>query len=329
MKNSVLLILLIISCGQPPKEKALSILKDGLNDKSKKVQVAAAGALARLNDPKGYEKLIKCLGDDNQEINALAINKFALIPDTLNGRFLRPFLKGRSPLLKRLAIDALAEIGVVEPTIINMLEERSIPIIVASCNYVGRMKLTKARPKLRRLTRKKEPEVRLAAKIALGMLGDQRASNLIKKEMSEKTPTIWEEAIRGLGMVNDTSSIAFLEDIAEGNIWQLKMAAAEALMRMGKRKNNILISALKSGDPMIRIRAITIIKDLGSEDFLTEIIPLTEDPFLNIALSAIEYISRIKKPEVKKKLIALLNAKNPYVRIAAAEGYLLISGVRS
>ncbi|HIE06386.1 MAG TPA: HEAT repeat domain-containing protein [bacterium (Candidatus Stahlbacteria)] len=314
----------ILSCGLPPKDKSFSVLKDGLNDKSEKIQVSAAGAQAHLNRREGYDRLINFLNSEDDEIVAMAINELAATRDTVTARFLKKLLNHKSPLIRRLTIDALADLGVIEPRVINMLDDKSIPIIIAACNYVGRLEATGAKRKLRTLSRRKEPELRVAAKIALGLLGTPDAGNWIKKEMTEKDPLIWEHAIKGLGMIKDTSSIQFLEEIIDEGIWPLDICAADALMRMGIRNDEFIISLLTNRDPMIRIRAISVVSELGDRKLLRYVLPLTEDPYLNVALQAIDFISKFKTHEVKEKLTKLLDTENPYVRIAAAEAYLLV-----
>ncbi|RKX69920.1 hypothetical protein DRP53_06720, partial [candidate division WOR-3 bacterium] len=256
MRKVVIIILTILACRVDPKVKARSVLEEGLKDESEKVRVNAAGALTRLGDSKAKDLLIQFLRSDDDELVAIAVNKFARIPDTINGRYLRPLLEHRSPLVRRLVIEAMARIGIVEPGIVKMLSGKSVPIIVAACHYCGRMKLKRAIPYLKRLRRRKEPEVRIAAAIGLGLLGDRWASEQLKKEMAVKDPTIWEEAIRGLGIIRDTSSIQFLGEIVDEGIWPLDLIAAEALFRMGRGKEEVLIGGLTHKDPMVRIRTI-------------------------------------------------------------------------
>jgi len=318
----LLILSIFLACGGSPEEKARAVLEAGLEDESEKVQIAAAGALARIGESRGEEVLSEFLKSGDNELVAITIDNLSRIPDTINSRYLRPMLKHRSPLVRRMAIEGLLKLGVRDDRIIDCLKESSVPIVVCASRYCGMMKVRKAKPALRRLLRRKEPEVRINAEIGLALLGERGAIARLKKEMERKEPVIWEEAIKGLGLVKDTASIEFLEEVIEGGIWPLNILSIESLMRIGIHKDKILERFLSSDDPMVRIRAISIINELGDDRFLGSVLGLTEDPFLNVAIQAIEFCSRHPTPEVREKLASLLNAKNPYIRIAAAEGYL-------
>ena len=79
-----------------------------------------------------------------------------------------------------------------------------------------------------------DPFVKITAAQALGMLGVENAANFIKQEMQEKNIEIWKNGVIALAHLQDTASIAFIKEQLNDTPWELRLAAAEALLILKK-----------------------------------------------------------------------------------------------
>lgn len=181
----------------------------------------------------------------------------------------------------------------------------------------------------------------------------------LKKKLSDERPYIRWRTARALGQIKDIHAIRALITILKDRNLNVRMKAAEELIKIGKPAVEPLIAALKGENPYVReFAAVTLgeIRDrraveplivtlndkvisvreagthaLGDIRDPRAIMPLIselKDKDINIRKYATEALAKIRKPAIDP-LIFVLNDENPYVRAEAAVALGLIKDPRA
>jgi HEAT repeat protein len=180
-----------------------------------------------------------------------------------------------------------------------------------------------ARDLLQQGLRDPEPVVRIAAARAMGDLGLVGMAELIKNELKRYTPDVWGTGIIALAQLGDTSSIPLLKALLQEGVGDLSVDAAEALLILDDKSGvEVLMSALQSRDPFIRIRAVRVLKKHGVPELHDQLVRATWDEYVSVAVLAVEALSAHDSGENKKLFVELMDASHPLMRIAAAAAYL-------
>ncbi len=323
--------LLFLSCGAPPREKAYKILTDGLKDHSRIVNITAALTLAKLNDTLALKKLNDFTKNNDEEVIASAIIALGKLKKTNSiDRLTELAIKNESPLIRTEAYKALAlyQNRSLAPIFERGLDDRIGKIRAISARALADLGLKEFKNKISKLLNSPDPNVRLAGAEALGLMGDPKMVNIIKQEMAKSAQTdfqIWPTAIISLANLQDTSSLTSIKDYTlDAQLpWEIRLSAVEALLIFGDQSGReVLSAALKSNDVYVRTQAMDIILRRGDATFLEDVRPLINDPYTNVAIPAIQYCSKWAGHNFLTDLINLLNHRNTYIQLAAAEEVL-------
>lgn len=320
----ILLLTSVIACGVNPREKALSILNEGLKDRSEVIQINAAKALIETGNRDGYKVLYKMLQNGNSDAIVASLGALYTLKEQTYSPVIAKLSSHSEPLVRTEAYHLIALSGDTnyKNILVNGANDRIAR--VRRYAYQGLVNFNDVRLIMNGL-KDSDPLVRISAAKSLGMLGNAQAKDFIKMEMDPKNPNpeIWAFAVLSLGELGDTSAIPYIKELLTDTPWDLRIAAAEALLML---KNNTGIEILKSGiqsnDTFIRVKAVEVMGRFQLPDFYELLRQATKDEYINVSISAINALAKYQKKENLKLFEQLLSAPNPLVRIAAASAYL-------
>uniref|UniRef100_A0A7C4TAA5 HEAT repeat domain-containing protein n=1 Tax=candidate division WOR-3 bacterium TaxID=2052148 RepID=A0A7C4TAA5_UNCW3 len=322
--NFVIIIILFISCGMPPKERALKTLKDGLQDKTSAVRVMAAKGLAEVGDEKGYEFLYETLKTGNRDEIVSALGALYELSERRFSPIFRTLSKSEEPLVRTEVYRLIATINdtACYKILIDGTKDRIAKVrryaYQGLANFKNRMAII---PGLKDI----DPLVRLSSARSLGLIGEIQARDLIRKEMDPKNPNVevWAQAVIALAEIEDTSAITYIKELLTDTPWDLRIASAQALLMLNNTEGvEVLKNGLASPDPFIRVKASEAMKKFPIAEFYELLKKATKDEYINVSINAIEALKSYHKKETLEIFEKLLSAPNPLVKIAAATAYL-------
>lgn len=292
----------VLSLVESKEPDATSKLMRALADSHWYVRAQAGIALGRRGERSATAELVRLLESDNWLVRDSAIVALAGVADASAASLLEPLLRAPDPYLRARAAATLGRINNSAATeaLIRALDDEEDQVKRAVATALGEMKAPQAVDPLLKLIQEEKgsPTVRIAAAAALGRIGDRRATPVIEK---------------ALGKLGDASFDA----------WQL----AAALHRLGNRDFLSRISeVLKSEFADTRRAVFTTLIDLADSRALPAMLEMARsresDPTLRLALA--RGLARFEGEEASAALIALLDDREPHVRVAAVESLAAI-----
>lgn len=141
-----------------------------------------------------------------------------------------------------------------------------------------------------------DAEVRTYAALALGLIGDQRASAALMRLLNDSDANVRFHAIEALGRLRDSEATEALMAIAETRDFFLAFAALDALAAIGDASVVPRLVPLL-GEPMLRAAAASCLGALGDESVVPPLSRLLEDeaaPFGQIGVALAEIHDRLE-----------------------------------
>lgn len=316
------IFLIFLACGLSPDIKAKNILEHGLEDSSVVVRVNAARSLVKLGDVRGKEVLMQILQEGDADEQTAALNALHDVGKIELDPLIIDLCRHQSPSVREAAYHVLAAVDdtLAKDALIAGLGDASTR--VREIVYPGLVKF-KERELVQQGLRDPEPAVRIAAARAMGDLGLADMAELIKNELKKFTPEVWGRGLIALAQLGDTSSIPLCKALLEEGVGDLSVDAAEALLILEDRSGvEVLMSALQSNDPFTRIRAVRVLKKHGVPELRDQLLTVTHDAYISVAVLAVEALSEHNPGENKQLFVELMDVSHPMMRITAAAAYL-------
>jgi len=323
MKNVLVAgILLFLACGVPPMEKAHLILRNGVNDESAIIRINAAKGYALIKESEGVKILYEELKKDDKNGIVAALSALYDLGETRFSPVIGHLAVHSDPLIRAEAYVVLSRMNAPEchDILIKGINDKVAKI--RKYSYIGLEHFENAKA-LRNGLQDSDPLVKIAAARALGKLGDERASNVIRGIMQTINTEIWQDGILALADIDDTSAISFIREQLVDTPWEIRLAAAEALIEMGQSNViEVLKQAGLSSNPFVRVAVVAILKRHKISEAKGILLTAAEDDYINVSIVAIEALSLHWPKENTELYIEMLDAPNPLVKIAAATAYL-------
>jgi HEAT repeat protein len=119
-------------------------------------------------------------------------------------------------------------------------------------------------PRLIRLLNSEDEDMRLAAAIALGWIGDCRAVEPLLAMLGDNDALVRKVAVDSLGLVGDARAVEGIGDVLKGDaVEENRASAAWALGRIGGEQSlGLLIGALSDKGGEVRYAAVTALGDM-------------------------------------------------------------------
>ncbi|HEX7320465.1 MAG TPA: HEAT repeat domain-containing protein [bacterium] len=315
---------LLIFCGLPPREKAADILSKGLSDESAIIRVNAAKGYAALGDRRGPEYLSKALADEDKETVVAALNALYETGESQLLPVIIQLTQSDNPMLRT---EAFRLVAIIHDTVSRNILVKGTKDKIAKIRRIAFRNLESYgfRELIRTGLRDVDALTRIAAATALGKLGEPGMENFVRRELDPKkfSAEVWSQGTIALAEIGDTASIAFIRELLVDTPWDLKVAAAEALLILKDRTGiETIEGALKSNDPFVRVKAVEIVQRFPLGELYETVKETTADQYINVSIGAINALIAYHKKESFPVYEKLLNAPNPLLKIAAATAYL-------
>ncbi len=222
----------------------------GTHRRSAVVRARSADLLGAVGGPGVLPRLVRLLGDRDQEVRAVAVRALGHLADPIAASALVNGLLRRPPLPRHLVIDALHRIG---PDALSVLSAHAThpddgvrAQVVEAMGLVGAVG---AAPTLVEILRTDPaPEVRVRAARALGRIGSPVAVDALLDAVADRESTALRvTAAQALGALGAVRAVPVLSRLVGDPAHWVAHTAAAALVATGPRG----VTALRdlSGDP--------------------------------------------------------------------------------
>ena len=315
---------IFLSCGLSPREKAVEILSSSLKDQSAIVRVRAAKGLVEIGDKRGIDVLYEALKSDDKEEVVAALSVLYDLEERISSPIVIQLSRSDNPLIRT---EAYRLLSIMLDTVCKQILIKGTTDKIAKIRRTSYAGLEKFKDPgvIRNGLRDTDALTRISAAKALSVLGVTGTENFIRKELDPNNPNveIWAQGVLALAEIQDTSVISFIKDLLVDTPWDLKLAAAEALLLLKSHDGvDVLKQALQSDDPFNRVKAVEILKDFPVLDLYDLVKEATKDRYINVSIGAVEALKAYHKKESQLIFEKLLGAPNPLLRISAATAYL-------
>lgn len=323
IKHLISIVLIFIACGMAPKEKAQSILREGIKDQSAIIRLNAARGLKEIGDAEGLKVIYEILKSGDKDAVGTALDVLYETGETGLSPSILALCRSDNPLIRteafRLVSRSTDQAG--REALIKGTEDKIGK--VRKYAYLGLVNFHE-NDLIRRGLRDTDQSVRLNCAMALGQLGEKGMENVIKAELNKNMSAEFLvegcEALAGLG---DTTVIPFFKELLVDMPWDVRIAAADALLKLKKRDGvSVIKEGLKSNDPFIRVKCVDIIRRYNLPEFYDQLIPALDDMYINVSIAALRAMAAYKKKESAPFFEKMMSAPNPLVKIVAAAAYL-------
>lgn len=316
-------ICLVLSCGVSPREKAMKILQNGLEDESIIVRVYAAQGFQHMGDERGAIMLYEMLEREDTDDIVAALGALYDVKDTTLDPAVVRLVEHDDPLI-RTEVHRLIGISNRDKAQEILLKGREDKIAkIRRISYLGLEKFQK-KADIAKGLQDVDPIVRIAAAKVLARLGEEGMSRLIKNEFKSGRLDIWDYGIIALAETGDTSAVTLAKGLLRDAPLEWRIAAAEALLVLNNEDGiDVLKQGLRSDDPFVRIKVVEILKKYDVPDLFTFLEEATQDQYINVAIGAIEALAKHHGKKSLMLFAELMNVVNPRIQIAAATAYLV------
>ena len=318
------IVVLFLSCGLPPKQQAQKILQDGVNDESVIIRVNAAKGLKKIGDVQGTKVLYEILrGEDKNGVVAV----LAALYDLKESRYAPVILelsRKQDPLTRAEAYRLISIMEDVKCKDILIKGTQDKIAKIRRFSYLGLEKFN-AKQVIRDGLHDVDVLVKIAAAKALGRLGEKDMENFVRRQMETVNLEIWKHGIIALAEMSDTSAIDFIKESLDDAPWELRLAAAEALLIFNSKEGvGVIRAGLETGGPFVRVKVVQILSKYRISEGQELLEKATQDEYINVSVVAIEALAKYCQKTSRGLFIELMNAPNPLVKIAAAAAFLQV-----
>jgi HEAT repeat protein len=160
-------------------------------------------------------------------------------------------------------------------------------------------------------------EVRRSAAVALGRIGDSRATSALVNTLADQSLAI--DAVIALGQIGDPNAVDGLLKLIGSEDASLRQAVVSALNSvMPPSMSERIIPLLHDLDPNVRESAVKIAGYFGYPDAAGALVELSRDEVERVRCAAIEHLPFVEDERVLDVLAQALKDETPSVRAAAA-----------
>jgi HEAT repeat protein len=212
-------------------------------------RLTAAGHLGVMGDPGVVPALVHALGDEMLDVRVAAARALAQLPAPQTVALILQSLALPGELPLKLTADVLAEFGdsAVEPLLTFLRGQHAAadwPALAVVITVLGLSRATVAVPLLIATLGHAEPELRVNAARALGLIASPQALAALGERMLDPVWQVRGAAAQALGLIGDDRAVASLTVALTDSAWWVRFNAAEALFRLGDPGRERLLETL-------------------------------------------------------------------------------------
>lgn len=173
-------------------------------------------------------------------------------------------------------------------------------------------------PDLVRALDDSEPVVRWGAAYMLGTIPDPRQVSALVRALAGPDDEVACEAAEALGVIGDSAALAPLEDYARSGKKHAKTTSTSALAGIGEPGAPALLSFLKDPDEEMRVAGANALGELRSPATTGALLEALSDESPNVRYAAADALGYIGTAPAPDALTTLLSDPAPDVRASAA-----------
>ena len=160
-------------------------------------------------------------------------------------------------------------------------------------------------------------EVRRSAVVALGRIGDARATSALVNTLSDESLAI--DAANALGQIGDPQAVDGLLNLIGHEDASIRQAALGALNSvLPPSMSERIIPLLHEPDPNVRESAVKITGYFGYPEAASALVDLSRDPNERVRCAVIEHLPFVEDERAIDVLVRAMKEETPNVRAAAA-----------
>ena len=159
-------------------------------------------------------------------------------------------------------------------------------------------------------------EVRRAAVVALGRIGDTKATAAVVDKLSDESLTI--DAVNALARIGDPAAVDGLLNLIGNEDASIRQAVINALNSLIPPSAERIIPLLNDPDPNVRESAVKVAGYFGYPESTPRLLELSNDPVEQVRCAAIEHLPYLDDDRVFDVLARAIKDETPKVRAAAA-----------
>lgn len=292
----------------------------------------AVKRLATTDDARAVLPLLKAMGDEDDEIRAIAANGLrGFRPARVMGPLIKAF-GDKNPDVREHALQIIVEFkDKTIPLLIQAFRNPNKLVRAGTALTLGNLGDARAiSPLITALQDDKSPTVRGNAAEALGRLGDASAiSPLVRAYENNKSPAVRGQVIDALGRLRNARALAYLTMALEDPNAAVRAKAVDALATLGDRlaTGPHINKALKDKSAQVRENAAWTLGPLGDQRAVDALIQaLGKDRSPNVRVGAAKALGELGNIRAAAALMQALGNKNDTVRYFAAEALEEIAG---
>jgi len=331
----------VIALGRIGDRKAVPTLIRILNTERDLV-IEAAGALAKIGDPRAFEMLLGLIGDPDAGVRQAAISAINSLGHPEMASRAVTLLQDSDGRVRESAVKIAGYFGYPECVVLlfELCQDPDENVRRAAVGHLPYLDDDRILPILNDALHNGTPKVRSAAAHALGQLESSQALPGLLAAMNDPDSWVRYFAVRSIGQHKMPEAIDKLEFMAKADAaGHVRIAALEALGQLGgaravaiiapmsesaesdmaraalKSLGSIghpdslppLLTALRSTEPVIRIAALDALAKrggAGTADALQWAAAADENP--QVSQAAIEALGRLATPDAINALIELM-----------------------
>jgi len=311
--------------GEMGDSTAIPMLIPMLKDPMAFVRLFTAESIAQLPGPDRLKLLMAAGGDPDPMVRIAvvkALDELAKDTGTVDAlpieKILMPFTQDSDATVLLFAKAALAKRGnekmFMEIQSAIEIEETLAPAIVA----LGRTKLARAIPILKKTLQNPDSTVRMFSAEALGEIADPSAFEMLTALTKDKEMSVRGAAATSLGKIGDPKAIPIVEGLLGDGEMRVALSAAEGLAHYGKARLDIYGKALQHADYGVRHSAIGSLQKIAKKEAMPLFIKALSDHAPRVRIAAVRAIGAMSGPEAIPILQAVLHDPDLSVRAYAA-----------
>jgi len=240
-------------------KRSLVPLNRCLMDSEVRVRRAAVDALGQLDDDRRINPLIMALKDEDSIVRRKAVRFVGQSKDSRAGDLFLPMLADPSQLVCLEAVEALVGFGqsVLDP-LLEALKHHNVNVRRFASMALGRIGDSRATPPLMNQLSHSNWRVREAVCEALGNLKDKRAVNMLVGMLDDENEEVAKSAAKALGQIGKPAVMLLFSQLAGRR--KANKYAVFALKEMGQAAIDPLINALQHQNSQVRQAAVKVLE---------------------------------------------------------------------
>jgi HEAT repeat protein len=161
-------------------------------------------------------------------------------------------------------------------------------------------------------------DLRAAAAVALGRIGDRRAVEALSRRVGDAAEEVRRQAIRALASLKDPRAVPFLIDAFDARDWKMSHEATKALVEIGEPAVPALVDGLAHPGRFVMIHSATALAKIKDPRAVEPLLSCLFDADSAIARAAANALGEIGDARAVEPVIALLHYPAGHAQDAAA-----------